>query len=106
MRSDRPPTFSPATGNPRGTMSTPELTSTKSEARKRRRGVLAASVGTIVEYYDFTLYAYLAIVVSPLFFPGADPTASLLASLAVFASAYLMRPIGRLFFGWLGDRGG
>ncbi|GCE44547.1 L-Proline/Glycine betaine transporter ProP [Rhodococcus wratislaviensis] len=87
-------------------MSTPELSSTKSDALRRRRGVLAASVGTIVEYYDFTLYAYLAIVVSPLFFPGDDPTASLLASLAVFASAYLMRPIGGLFFGWLGDRGG
>lgn len=45
-------------------------------------------------------------VVSPLFFPGNDPTAALLASLAVFASAYLMRPIGGIFFGRLGDRHG
>ncbi len=72
----------------------------------RRRGVLAAAVGTIVEYYDLTVYAYLAVVVSPLFFPGNDPTAALLASLAVFASAYLMRPIGGIFFGRLGDRHG
>ncbi|SNT46807.1 MFS transporter [Rhodococcoides kyotonense] len=72
----------------------------------RRRGVLAAAVGTIVEYYDLTVYAYLAVVVSPLFFPGNDPTASLLASLAVFASAYMMRPIGGIFFGRLGDRHG
>ena len=80
------------------TIRTPEQT--------RRRGVLAATVGTIVEYYDLTVYAYLAVVVSPLFFPGDDPTASLLASLAVFASAYLMRPIGGIFFGRLGDRHG
>ncbi|MBY4273562.1 MFS transporter [Rhodococcus fascians] len=72
----------------------------------RRRGVIAAAVGTIVEYYDLTVYAYLAVVVSPLFFPGDDPTASLLKSLAVFASAYLMRPIGGIFFGRLGDRHG
>ncbi|MDV7087270.1 MFS transporter [Rhodococcus opacus] len=72
----------------------------------RRRGVLAAAVGTIVEYYDLTVYAYLAVVVSSLFFPGNDPTAALLASLAVFASAYLMRPIGGIFFGRLGDRHG
>ncbi|WP_235026659.1 MFS transporter [Dietzia lutea] len=73
---------------------------------KQRRSVAAAGIGTVVEYYDLTVYAYLAVVVSPLFFPGDDPTASLLASLAVFASAYLMRPIGGLFFGRLGDRYG
>lgn len=73
---------------------------------RSRRSVLAAGVGTVVEYYDLTVYAYLAVVVSPLFFPGDDPTASLLASLAVFASAYLMRPIGGIFFGRVGDRFG
>ncbi|AVZ41280.1 MFS transporter [Dietzia sp. JS16-p6b] len=72
----------------------------------KRRSVAAAGIGTVVEYYDLTVYAYLAVVVSPLFFPSDDPTASLLASLAVFASAYLMRPIGGLFFGRLGDRYG
>lgn len=68
--------------------------------------MIAAGVGTVVEYYDLTVYAYLAVVVSPLFFPSDDPTASLLSSLAVFASAYLMRPIGGIFFGRLGDRFG
>ncbi|MDI9941633.1 MFS transporter, partial [Rhodococcus sp. IEGM 1351] len=78
------------------------------EVAKRRkiRGLVAASTGTIVEYYDFTVYAYLAVVVAPLFFPGSDPTAALLASLAVFASAYLMRPLGGIFFGRIGDRSG
>ncbi|RRQ26350.1 MFS transporter [Rhodococcus sp. Eu-32] len=82
------------------------MATTRTLEQTRRRGVLAAAVGTIVEYYDLTVYAYLAVVVSPLFFPGDDPTASLLASLAVFASAYLMRPIGGIFFGRLGDRHG
>lgn len=74
--------------------------------RRKIRGLVAASTGTIVEYYDFTVYAYLAVVVAPLFFPGSDPTAALLASLAVFASAYLMRPLGGIFFGRVGDRSG
>lgn len=73
---------------------------------QRRKGVFAASVGTIVEYYDLTVYAYLAVVLGPLFFPGEDPTASLLASLAVFASAYLVRPIGGIVLGRMGDRHG
>ncbi|WP_238420341.1 MFS transporter [Gordonia sp. 'Campus'] len=74
--------------------------------QRSRRAVVAAGIGTVVEYYDLTVYAYLAVVVSPLFFPSDDPTASLLSSLAVFASAYLMRPIGGIFFGRLGDRFG
>lgn len=84
----------------------PYVSTPRTQEQTRRRGVLAAAVGTIVEYYDLTVYAYLAVVVSPLFFPGDDPTASLLASLAVFASAYLMRPVGGIFFGRLGDRHG
>ncbi|MCF7553473.1 MFS transporter [Pseudonocardia sp. WMMC193] len=81
-------------------------TEVRTDAKTRRRGVLAAAVGTVVEYYDLTVYAYLAVVVSPLFFPGDDPTAALLASLAVFASAYFMRPIGGIVLGRIGDRHG
>ncbi|MDH6292849.1 MFS transporter [Rhodococcus opacus] len=72
----------------------------------RRRGVLAAAVGTVVEYYDLMVYAYLAVVISPVFFPGYDTTAALLATLAVMASAYFVRPIGGIFLGRLGDRYG
>lgn len=82
----------------------PEISS--ATTGRSRQSVLAAGIGTVVEYYDLTVYAYLAVVVSPLFFPGDDPTASLLSSLAVFASAYLMRPIGGIFFGRIGDRYG
>jgi len=66
----------------------------------------AAGVGSVIEYYDFQLYAILAVVLSPIFFPGEDPTAALLSTLAIFAGAFLVRPLGGIFFGWLGDRHG
>ncbi|NUT00800.1 MAG: MFS transporter [Sphingomonas sp.] len=63
-----------------------------------------AAFSTIVEWYDFTLYLYFATVLSRVFFgPGAT---SLLATLGGFAIAYLMRPLGAVFFGHIGDRKG
>nr|WP_294848402.1 MFS transporter [uncultured Sphingomonas sp.] len=69
------------------------------------RGSLAiAAFSTVVEWYDFTLYLYFATVLARVFYgPGEG---SLLATLAGFAIAYLMRPLGALFFGHIGDRDG
>jgi MFS transporter, MHS family, proline/betaine transporter len=69
------------------------------------RGSLAiAAFSTIVEWYDFTLYLYFATVLSRVFFgPGET---SLLVALGGFAIAYLMRPLGAVFFGHIGDRQG
>src|SRR5690349_13485873 len=67
------------------------------------RGSLAiAAFSTVVEWYDFTLYLYFATVLSRVFFGGG--TESLLTALAGFAIAYLMRPLGAVFFGHIGDR--
>jgi MHS family proline/betaine transporter-like MFS transporter len=66
--------------------------------------MLAGSLGTMIEYYDFSIYGYLAVAIAPQFFPSGDPAASLLAALAVFATGLLVRPIGGIFFGRLGDR--
>ena len=63
-----------------------------------------AAFSTIVEWYDFTLYLYFATVLSRVFFGGGQQ--SLLTTLAGFAIAYLMRPLGALFFGHIGDRYG
>lgn len=63
-----------------------------------------AAFSTIVEWYDFTLYLYFSTVLSRVFFGGG--AASLLTTLAGFAVAYLMRPLGALFFGHIGDRHG
>ncbi|MDI9897449.1 MFS transporter [Rhodococcus sp. IEGM 1381] len=72
--------------------------------KNARRAAVAAAAGTAVEYYEFGVYGYLAVVIGPLFFPSSDPTASLLSTLAVFGSAFLMRPLGGIVLGRLGDR--
>ena len=69
------------------------------------RGSLAiAAFSTIVEWYDFTLYLYFATVLARVFFGGGE--VSLLATLGGFAVAYLMRPLGAVVFGHIGDRHG
>ncbi|NKQ54709.1 MHS family MFS transporter [Amycolatopsis sp. K13G38] len=74
--------------------------------RMARRASLAAAVGTAIEYYDFAIYGYLAVVLAPLFFAGQEGLVGLLGTLGVVASGFLARPLGGLFFGWMGDRRG
>ena len=69
-----------------------------------RRSIGIAAFSTIVEWYDFTLYLYVATILSRVFFGGG--ARSLAAVLAGFAIAYLMRPLGAIFFGHIGDRFG
>ena len=69
-----------------------------------KRSMAIAAFSTVVEWYDFTLYLYLATVLSRVFFGGGE--ASLLITLGGFAVAYLMRPIGAVVFGHIGDRFG
>jgi MHS family proline/betaine transporter-like MFS transporter len=70
------------------------------------RATTAAAIGTFVEYYDFVVYAYLATVIGPLFFPGASPVAGLLLTFGAFATSYIVRPLGAMIFGSFGDRYG
>src|SRR6202158_5603613 len=64
----------------------------------------AASVGTLIEWYDFYLYGALAVFFSKHFFsPAMDPNVALIASLFVFWTGFLVRPFGAIFFGHLGD---
>src|SRR5437016_12036156 len=65
--------------------------------------ITAASAGTIIEWYDFYLYATLAPFFAPIFFPSDNPTASLLSAFATYAAGFLVRPFGAVFFGALGD---
>ena len=70
-----------------------------------RRAVLASTVGTSIEWYDFFLYGSAAALVFPkLFFPQKDPFAGLLISFAIYAVGFVARPVGALIFGHLGDR--
>src|SRR4051794_38931718 len=68
-----------------------------------RRIILASSLGTLYEWYDFYLYGSLAAFFGGLFFPSANETAQLLASLATFGAGFGVRPLGALVFGHLGD---
>lgn len=70
------------------------------------RVVVAASTGTVFEYYDFMLYGSLATFFGALFFPPGNSTAALLASLATFGAGFAVRPLGAMLFGRLGDRVG
>ncbi len=68
-----------------------------------RRAVAAAAIGNCTEWYDFGVYAYVATYVGAAFFPG-DSASSTLSVFAIFAISFLVRPLGSLFFGPLGDR--
>lgn len=69
-----------------------------------RRTVLAGIAGNVMEWYDFAVYGYFAPIIGRHFFPSDDPAASLIAAFGVFAAGFLMRPIGGLIFGHIGDR--
>ncbi|MFF5988476.1 MFS transporter [Prauserella flavalba] len=61
-------------------------------------------MGTFIEFYDFAIYGYTSATIATLFFPGSDPAAALLATFAVYGVAFVMRPLGGVFFGRMGDR--
>src|SRR5256885_4064057 len=65
--------------------------------------ITAASAGTIIEWYDFYLYATLTPFLAPIFFPSDNPTASALSAFAAYAAGFLVRPFGAVVFGALGD---
>src|SRR5262245_37921722 len=71
-----------------------------------RRVIVASSLGTLFEWYDFYLYGTLAVFFGSLFFPQGNETAQLLASLATFGAGFGVRPLGAVVFGYIGDRVG
>jgi len=69
------------------------------------RKVLSASfIGNFVEWFDYAAYGYFAIVISAVFFPDLSPTAGLLATYAVFATSFIIRPLGGIIWGSIGDK--
>ncbi len=70
---------------------------------EERRVIIASSVGTVFEWYDFYLYATLAPFFAALFFPKGNDTAALLSAFATYAAGFLVRPFGALVFGRIGD---
>ncbi len=68
------------------------------------RTVFAGAVGNVLEWYDFGLFGYFAPVIARQFLPAEDRLASLLETFGVFAMGFLMRPLGGIIFGYIGDR--
>ena len=77
---------------------------TKLKKSSYRKVAIAACFGTFLEWYDFLTFATLAVIFGPLFFPSSDPSTGLLASLATFGVGMVVRPIGAIIFGSIGDR--
>lgn len=72
--------------------------------RRQARQIIASGVGNAVEWYDWYIYSFLAVVFAPQIFHAGDATANLLSAFAVFAASFLLRPIGGLLVGNLADR--
>jgi len=73
--------------------------------RAQLGAVIASTVGTTIEWYDFLLYGQMAaLVFAKLYFPSADPLTGVLQAFAVFAVGFVARPIGAAIFGHYGDR--
>jgi MFS transporter, MHS family, proline/betaine transporter len=71
-----------------------------------RKVIIAGMIGNALEWYDFALYGHFAIILSKHFFPAYDPYVGLIATYSIFAAGFVMRPIGGVLFGYIGDRYG
>lgn len=74
--------------------------------KQNLKNFIAAFLGTALEFYDFALYGFFATTISRLFFPDTDPIIALIASYSVFAAGFIMRPLGGIVFGYIGDNFG
>ena len=68
--------------------------------------IIAATIGNVLEWFDFLVYGFFAVTIAEVFFPASDPTVSLLITFGTFGLAYLVRPLGAIFIGTYTDRAG
>src|SRR5216683_2117475 len=71
-----------------------------------KRAILAASVGNLLEWYDFSVYALFAIYIAANFFPHRDPGLDLVKAFLVFGFGFVIRPLGAVLIGIYGDHAG
>lgn len=71
-----------------------------------KKPILIGLVGNILEWYDFSLFIYLSVIIAKLFFPANDPGVALINTFGIFAAGFLIRPLGSILFGYIGDRFG
>lgn len=71
--------------------------------KKKKSVIFAGAIGNALEWYDFTIYAFFVPLIATQFFPSHDNFISILATFAVFALGFLVRPLGAVLFGYIGD---
>jgi MHS family proline/betaine transporter-like MFS transporter len=84
------------------TLQVAELSNPPSMARM----IVAATIGNILEWFDFVVYGFFAVTIAEVFFPAGNPTVSLLITFGAFGLAYLVRPLGAIVVGGFTDRAG
>ena len=68
------------------------------------KAIIVGSFATMFEWYDYALYGYFSPVLAKIFFPAADAYSTIMMTFAVFAVGFLIRPLGAIVFGYIGDR--
>ena len=71
-----------------------------------RRAIVAATIGNVLEWFDFLVYGFFAVTIAEVFFPASNPTVSLLITFGAFGLSYVVRPLGAIFIGTYSDRAG
>ncbi|MCC8372053.1 MAG: MFS transporter [Rickettsia endosymbiont of Pseudomimeciton antennatum] len=71
--------------------------------KEQKEAVGLLSIGTFLEYFDLMIYVHMAVFLNGLFFPETDPHTTALYSATAFCATYILRPLGALIFGWIGD---
>jgi MFS transporter, MHS family, proline/betaine transporter len=84
----------------------PERTAAPPRAPSMHRMIIAATIGNILEWFDFVVYGFFAVTIAEVFFPAHNPTVSLLITFGAFGLAYLVRPLGAIVVGGFTDRAG
>lgn len=74
--------------------------------KKQKKIIVAGAIGNTLEWYDFTIYAFFVPIIAKQFFPNQDSFISILATFGVFAIGFLVRPLGAILFGYIGDHAG
>ena len=82
------------------------MTAPSLSSKDLRRVVIAAAVGNVIEWYDFYIFGSLAAILAAKFFEKSHPVAAFLSTVALFSIGFLIRPLGALIFGRIGDRVG
>src|SRR5215813_9506576 len=84
-----------------------ETTITGAPAQQRLSGVIiAATIGNVLEWFDFLVYGFFAVTIAEVFFPADNPTVSLLVTFGAFGLSYVVRPLGAIVVGNYTDRAG